>query len=69
MRRLWWLRTPLVLAAAVATPLALAACDNDGPAESFGERVDRAGEQVRDTVDPPRGPMERTGREIDRAFD
>ncbi|MFH5925400.1 hypothetical protein [Roseomonas xinghualingensis] len=27
------------------------------------------GERVRDTVDPPSGPVERTGRAVDRAID
>jgi hypothetical protein len=27
------------------------------------------GERVRDTVDPPSGPVERTGRAVDRAVD
>jgi predicted small secreted protein len=48
--------------------LPLVACD-DGPAENVGERIDRAGEQVRDAVDPPSGPVERAGRAIDRAVD
>jgi hypothetical protein len=46
--------------------LGLAACD-DGPAERTGERLDRAGERLRDTVDPPSGPAERVGRSLDRA--
>jgi predicted small secreted protein len=50
----------------LATPLI--ACD-DGPAERAGERIDRAAENLRDTVDPPRGPVERAGRAIDRAVD
>ncbi|SHJ07696.1 hypothetical protein SAMN02745194_01698 [Roseomonas rosea] len=38
----------------------LAACT--GNDRSFGERV-------RDTVDPPSGPVEATGRAVDRAVD
>ena len=52
-----------VMAALVAT----AACENrGGPAERAGRNLDRAGERVRDTVDPPRGPAERLGRSVDR---
>ena len=47
--------------------LALAACQQEGPAERAGRSVDRAGQSVRDTVDPPRGPVERLGRSVDRA--
>lgn len=47
---------------------ALAACQRSGPAERAGRGLDRAGERVRDTVDPPRGPGERLGRSVDRAF-
>jgi hypothetical protein len=46
--------------------LGLAACDQ-GPAERAGRSIDRAGQNVRDTVDPPRGPVERLGRSVDRA--
>ena len=38
----------------------LAACNQDN--RTFGERV-------RDTVDPPSGPVERAGRAVDRAVD
>src|SRR3712207_3114317 len=45
---------------------AVAACDtNEGPVERAGERVDDAGQALKDTVDPP-GPAERIGRSIDR---
>lgn len=49
--------------------LLLAACDKPGPAEQAGRSVDRAGERLRDAVDPPRGPVERAGRALDRATD
>ncbi|WP_338664247.1 hypothetical protein VQH23_03580 [Pararoseomonas sp. SCSIO 73927] len=38
----------------------LAACT--GNDRTFGERA-------RDTIDPPSGPVERTGRAVDRAVD
>jgi hypothetical protein len=61
------------LALMLAGLLLPAACDEAGPAERAGREVgqslDRAGERVRDTVDPPRGPAERIGRQLDRAVD
>ena len=61
---------PIARAACAALLLALplVACD-EGPAETVGERIDRAAENVRDAVDPPNGPIERAGRAIDRATD
>jgi len=52
----------------VLAALAAVSCTREGPAERAGRSLDRAGERVRDTVDPPRGPSERIGRSIDRAF-
>lgn len=57
----------LVLLPALALGLGLAACDKPGPAEQAGRSMDRAGERLRDAVDPPRGPVERAGRALDRA--
>lgn len=56
---------PLLLLAILAIA-PLAAC-HEGPGERAGRNLDRAGERVRDAVDPPRGPTERVGRAIDRA--
>lgn len=47
--------------------LPLMACKEEGPAERAGRSLDRAGENLRDAVDPPSGPVERAGRAIDRA--
>ncbi|HYH63059.1 MAG TPA: hypothetical protein VD866_00025 [Urbifossiella sp.] len=44
--------------------LALAGCK--GPAQKFGEGVDDAALKVKDAVTPP-GPVEKTGRMIDKA--
>jgi hypothetical protein len=63
-------RLPKSLLPALAVLAALAAtsaCTQEGPAERAGRSLDRAGERVRDTVDPPRGPSERLGRAVDRA--
>ena len=42
---------PLVLAGllAVATPL-LTGCEEEGPAEEFGEAIDETGEEAQETV-------------------
>ncbi|MBE9604044.1 hypothetical protein IAI18_04145 [Acetobacteraceae bacterium H6797] len=52
---------------ALALAVPLAACFEEGPAERAGRQVDRAAENLRDTVDPPKGPVERLGRAVDRA--
>lgn len=51
--------------AASALSLGVVAC-NEGPAERSGQSLDKAGQSVRDAVDPPSGPGERVGRSIDR---
>jgi predicted small secreted protein len=51
-----------IACAAVLLAFPLVACDDDGPAERVGERIDRAGEQLRDSA-------QRTVREIERAVD
>lgn len=55
---------PLLVASLL--PLAGAGCQ-EGPAEQAGENIDNAARDVRDTVDPPDGPVEAVGREIDDA--
>ncbi|HEX7776273.1 MAG TPA: hypothetical protein VF449_07075 [Parvibaculum sp.] len=45
---------------------ALAGCDDKGPAEKAGEKLDDAGQSVKDAVNPP-GPAEKAGRDIDKA--
>lgn len=54
MRKILMALAPVLLLAT------LAACN--GPNRTFGERV-------RDTVDPPSGPVERAGRAVDRTVD
>lgn len=60
-----------IISAALIVPLfgALAACDDEpkGPAETMGEKLDDAGQSMKDTIDPP-GPAEEAGREIDDAL-
>jgi predicted small lipoprotein YifL len=57
----------LMLLLATTMMLGLAACDEKGPAERAGQDLDRAGQRLRDAVDPPAGPVERLGRAVDRA--
>jgi predicted small lipoprotein YifL len=52
---------------ALAVLLGMAACKKEGPAEQAGHQVDKLGDKVQDAVDPPKGPIQATGRAIDRA--
>jgi predicted small secreted protein len=53
----------LILALSMST----AACSaHKGPAQRAGERIDKAADEVSDTVDP-KGPAQKAGRAIDRA--
>lgn len=62
------LRSLLPALTLIAALAAAAGCAREGPAERAGRNLDRTGERVRDTLDPPRGPTERLGRSVDRAF-
>ncbi len=57
-----------LLGCALVTMTLLTACEREGPAERAGRSIDRAGQNIRDAVDPPRGPVERMGRSVDRAL-
>ena len=59
----------VLIGIAIAIPLmgALAACDNKGPAEKAGEKLDDAAQSMKDAIDPP-GPGEEAGRKIDDAL-
>jgi predicted small lipoprotein YifL len=61
------MRNGFLAAAAVAALLSVAGCKKEGPAEQAGHQIDKLGDKVQDTVDPPRGPLQATGRAIDRA--
>jgi len=56
----------IMLGAAVA--FGAVGCDNDGPAEEAGEKIDKAADKIDDAVDP-KGPVEKAGRALDRAVD
>ncbi len=46
---------------------ALSGCEQRGPAQRMGEKLDSAKESVQDTVNP-KGPVEKSGREVDKAL-
>lgn len=64
--RRFWAAALAVLAIGATS---ITACERKGPAERAGDKIDKAGEKIRDTVDPPSGPGEKVGRKIDRAVD
>ena len=51
----------------MAAALPLAACDDKGPGQQVGEKIDQGARKLRDAVDPPKGPGEQVGRAVDRA--
>jgi hypothetical protein len=62
------MQRPLTLAAAAALALGLAACHQEGPAERAGERLDNLGQKASDALNPPQGPAQGLGRQIDRTL-
>jgi len=67
MERVYSIIAIVVLAAA------LGACDEPGPAERAGEKIDNsvehAKEKVEDIVEPGEGPAEKAGENIDDAVE
>jgi hypothetical protein len=61
------MRNGFIAAAALALLLNVAGCKKGGPAEQAGHKIDKLGDNVQDAVDPPKGPIQATGRAIDRA--
>jgi hypothetical protein len=60
----------LLRTAAILVPvLAVTACYQAGPAERAGRSLDSTAAQTRDTIDPPSNPVDRAGRELDRAVE
>lgn len=49
----------------------LAGCEQEGPAEKAGERIDEAVEQTRDAIDDAgqQGTMERMGEKLDQGME
>lgn len=55
------------LAIAAGCLTSFTGCEQKGPAENAGESLDKAGQNLKDAVNPPSGPGEKVGREVDRA--
>jgi hypothetical protein len=62
------MRISMLIAACALSLVGLTACHQEGPGERAGRNLDNAGNSVRDTLDPPRGPVESAGRKMDRAL-
>ena len=62
------MRNTMTFVACAMMLASLAACHQQGPAERAGSSLDRAGQKVQDTLDPPKGPAESAGRSVDRAL-
>jgi len=45
----------------------LSSCKEKGPAEKAGEKLDEAGENIKDAVNP-KGPVEKAGEKVDDAL-
>jgi hypothetical protein len=45
----------------------LVGCEEKGPAQKAGESLDRAGKDLKNSVDP-RGPAEKVGDKVDNAL-
>lgn len=63
-----WLKKLLMLCLIVALSVFIAACSEQGPAESVGEQIDEAVESVQDALDPA-GPAEQAGEAIDEVIE
>lgn len=60
------MKTTLIISACIVPILAFSSCREKGPAEEMGEKIDKAGENIKDAVDP-KGPVEKAGEKIDNA--
>lgn len=66
------LKKLLTLSAGLLIAAGLFACEQKGPAEKAGEKIDETVEKAKDKVEDvtkPEGPMERAGKKIDEAVD
>ena len=61
-------KTLLTSLAIVLLMLGLNACEQEGPAERAGEKVDAAAERAKEALDP-KGPAERAGEKVDKAME
>jgi hypothetical protein len=62
------MRISLLIAACALTLTGLTACHEEGPTEKAGKSLDKVGQKVQDTIDPPQGPAQSAGRKLDRAI-
>ncbi len=53
-----------LIASTLLVSVALVGCEEKGPAQKAGEGVDKAGKDLRDSVDQ-RGPAQKAGDKID----
>jgi predicted small lipoprotein YifL len=61
-------KTLLISLTMILLTLGLSACEQEGPAERTGEKVDAAAERAKEAVDP-QGPAERAGEKADEAME
>jgi predicted small lipoprotein YifL len=61
-------KTLLTSLAMILLTLGLSACEQEGPAERAGEKVDAAAERAKEAVDP-KGSAERAGEKADEAME
>jgi hypothetical protein len=62
------MRSSMLFAAIGLSLLGLTACHQAGPAERAGQSLDKAGQNLSDAINPPKGPVESAGRKVDRAL-
>ena len=58
----------ILLASLPAIVLGLGACEDKGPAESAGHKIDQSVEKAKEAIDP-QGPAERAGEKIDETVE
>jgi hyperosmotically inducible protein len=61
-----------VLSAGLLIAVGLFACEQKGPAEKVGEKIDQSVEQAKEKIEDatkPEGPMEKAGKKIDEVVE
>ena len=56
-----------LVASGLLVSLSLVGCEEKGPAQKAGESIDKAGKDLKDSVDP-RGPAQKAGEKLDNAI-
>ena len=62
------MRNKLLAIAGVVCILAIAGCQQEGPAEKAGKSIDNAAQNASDALNPPKGPAQSVGRKVDRTL-